>query len=101
MVTTRYREIYAGQRKSEIVITKTAQEEAKTIQADVIAEEIAKVKADLEKKIRAEIEAEMKANIKVENVEQVETKFESIEKINETKIPTVENKPQAGRPKKY
>ena len=106
LVTTRYREIYAGQRKSEIVITKTAQEEAKAMQADVIAEEIAKVKLELEKKIRAEIEAEMKANIKVEVVEKVETKvetkFESVDEVKEIKeIPKVENKPHAGRPKKY
>lgn len=101
LITLRYREIYENKdakKKSEIVITRTAQEEAKTMQADVIAEEIAKVKAELEKKIRAEIAAEMKANIKVEPIKPIETTVK-VEEVKE--IPKVENKPNSpGRPKK-
>ena len=104
LITARYREIYAGHRKSEIVITKTVQEEAKTIQADVLAEEIAKVKLDLEKKIRAEIEAEMKANIKVDVVDKTESikVTETTDKVEDVKdIPKIENKPNSpGRPRK-
>ena len=103
MITARYGEIYEGKKakyKSEIVITKTAQEEAKAVQADIIADEIAKVKAELEKKIRAEIEAEMKANVKVEPKPEIVKPTETVEKPVETKeMPKVENKPQAGRPK--
>ena len=92
LVNNRYKEIYNGKRKSDIVINKTQQEITNSIQADVVSIEMAKVKAELEKKIRAEIEAEMKANIKVEPLLEVaEVKVESNPKVEPKK---------AGRPAK-
>lgn len=103
LVNNRYREIYHGIRKSEIEITKTQQEVNEEFKNNIIAEEIAKVKVELEKKIRAEIEAEIKSNLKnneiITNQNEVinENKIEFIKSKVESKI---ENKPKSpGRPK--
>lgn len=58
VINNRYQELYRGIRKSEIVINKSQQEVNDLIKEN----ELAKIKAELERKIRAEIEAEMKAN---------------------------------------
>lgn len=64
VINYRYQELYRNKRKSEIVIHKTKQEMIEEVKGDVIAEELEKAKAELEKQIRAEIQAEMQIESK-------------------------------------
>ena len=63
VINARYKELYAGRRKSEIEIYKTKQEMIEETKKDIIASEIDKIKADLEAKIRAELEEKIKKEL--------------------------------------
>ena len=59
IIEYRYQELYRNRMKSELVVTKTKQEIVDDVKTSLVASEIEKIKAELEKKIRAEIQAEM------------------------------------------
>lgn len=64
IIEYRYQELYRNRMKSELVVTKTKQEIVEDVKTSLIASEIEKIKAELEKKIRAEIQAEMSSKEK-------------------------------------